>query len=155
MALKYCRDCQTDKDKSEFYHKQAICKACTGVRNKLYRESNSVKMREYDRARYESEWARQAWHSARRRAAAAELPFNIAPEDIVVPELCPVLGIPIFLTRGKAGPNAPSLDRIIPEDGYVRGNVIVVSWRANRLRSDGTSAELSAVAAYYAKLGRG
>jgi hypothetical protein len=33
------------------------------------------------------------------------------------------------------------LDRIIPEEGYVAGNVNVVSYRANRIKNDGTAEE--------------
>lgn len=45
-------------------------------------------------------------------------------------------------------PDSPSLDRVIPELGYVPGNVIVISWRANNLKRDATIEELEAVIAY-------
>jgi len=55
---------------------------------------------------------------------------------VVVPEFCPVLGIKIVPGRqgkGKATEdNSPSLDKFIPEKGYVPGNIAVISWRANR-----------------------
>jgi hypothetical protein len=88
---------------------------------------------------------------ARSRAAALGVPFDLTLEDIFIPPTCPVLGIPLFVSpEGRRGacPNSPSLDRLIPSMGYVRGNVAVVSWRANRLKSDGTSDELQLVAAW-------
>ena len=76
--------------------------------------------------------------------------FNLTREDIQIPALCPVLKIPISPgVSGKKGgtPNSPSIDRINPKAGYVRGNVRVISNRANTLKCDATVAELEAVLA--------
>lgn len=92
--------------------------------------------------------------TARNRAKTKNLPFNITEDDIDIPVFCPVLGIK--LERGIEGTGrtdaSPSLDRIKPHLGYVRGNVIVVSNRANRMKSDGTAAELQRLADFYTKL---
>lgn len=50
--------------------------------------------------------------------------------------------------KGKIGPalNSPTLDRINPKGGYVRGNVALICWRCNRLKSDATAAELHRIA---------
>lgn len=80
--------------------------------------------------------------SAKSRAKARYLEFNITLEDIVIPSHCPVLGIPIIIQAGKgASYNSPSLDRIDNRFGYVKGNVQVISWRANNLKSDGSLEE--------------
>lgn len=94
--------------------------------------------------------------NARIRARQAEVPFTIAVEDIVIPTNCPILGIPIFQAKGKrgGGENSPSLDRIVPERGYVPGNIIVISNRANRLKSDASIDELRDIASFYATLRR-
>ena len=42
--------------------------------------------------------------------------------------------------------NSPSIDRIDPEGGYVPGNVVVISWRANQLKLDGNAHELRLIA---------
>lgn len=47
-------------------------------------------------------------------------------------------------------PNAASLDRIDNSKGYVRGNVMVISLRANAIKNNATAEELTAVAAYAA-----
>ncbi len=80
--------------------------------------------------------------SARLRARKAGLPFNLVYTDIVIPETCPYLGIPLIRAVRNRSDNSPTLDKIIPERGYVRGNVIVVSNRANRAKSNLTPAEL-------------
>lgn len=86
------------------------------------------------------------FYDARKRALALGLPFDIEPDDLLVPEVCPVLGI--LLTLDGPRDTRPSLDRIIPERGYVKGNVAVISFRANRIKSDANADELRRVLAY-------
>ena len=45
----------------------------------------------------------------------------------------------------------PSLDRINPKLGYVKGNVQVISWRANNIKRDATAEELRLVADFVAR----
>ncbi|WP_285401044.1 hypothetical protein [Luteibacter sp. ME-Dv--P-043b] len=70
---------------------------------------------------------------------------------MVIPDFCPVLGLPLYRNSGGAaqGPNSPSIDRINPALGYVRGNVKVISSKANAIKSNATPEELLRVAAYY------
>ena len=79
---------------------------------------------------------------AKSRAKKNNLPFNIELDDIVIPERCPLLGIKIESTEVRNSPNNPSLDKIIPEKGYIKGNVWVISNRANTLKNDATLQEL-------------
>jgi hypothetical protein len=93
--------------------------------------------------------------SCKQTAKNKSLPFDITAEDIVVPTHCPILGIE--LRMGQAGLHechdaAPSIDRIVPEKGYVRGNVVVVSFRANRIKSNTTPDEILAVGRFYKEL---
>lgn len=91
------------------------------------------------------------WAAAKARAKKAEVPFGISPTDIVIPSHCPILGIPLFKRTGRqgGGPNSPSLDRIVPSEGYVWGNIVVISNRANRLKSDATIEEMQAMSDFY------
>lgn len=84
---------------------------------------------------------------AKRRAKAKGLSFDLRPEDIVIPELCPVLGIPL-IRGGKARDNWPSLDRMVPALGYTRDNVRVISYRANRIKNDASADELARIHTY-------
>jgi hypothetical protein len=45
-------------------------------------------------------------------------------------------------------PASPSCDRIVPEVGYVVGNVALLCWRCNHIKGDATADELEAVAAW-------
>ena len=75
------------------------------------------------------------------------IPFNIDESDIVIPEICPVLGLKLQHGHGLNHPldSSPSLDRKIPCLGYVKGNVRVISHRANLLKSNATIEELTLV----------
>ena len=64
-------------------------------------------------------------------------------EDIIIPEFCPVLGFKLERNFGKtAAPNSPSVDCIIPERGYVPGNIQVISYKANAMKNNATEEEL-------------
>lgn len=83
------------------------------------------------------------WYSAKKRAKTRNIPFDISPDDIVIPEICPVLGIKLSLNRGGGfKDSSPSVDRRIPALGYVKGNIRVISYRANAIKRDATLDEL-------------
>jgi len=85
------------------------------------------------------------YHNAKHRSKKKGIPFDIEMEDITIPDVCPLLGIPISLETGdKRSPNNPSLDRINPDPsiGYTPDNIQVISSRANWLKADATLQEL-------------
>lgn len=90
------------------------------------------------------------WLSARERAKKQGVPFSIEIDHIKIPPKCPALGIELRVNKGGGSfsDNSPTLDKIIPEKGYVPGNIVVMSWRANRLKCDGTPEELLSVASF-------
>ncbi len=92
--------------------------------------------------------AERMLHTARARAKREGWNFNLTIDDIQIPSACPVLGIPLEVGRGKARRHSPSLDRLDSSKGYVRGNVRVISWRANDLKRDGTLTEFRALLKY-------
>ena len=84
------------------------------------------------------------WKAAKKRAKSKQLDFDIEVSDIIIPQFCPLLHIPIIhkVGTGKRNDNSPSLDRLDNSRGYVKGNIVVVSWRANFLKSDAEFQEL-------------
>ena len=82
---------------------------------------------------------------ARERAKREGSAFDLTLADIVIPTRCPLLGIPLAVSAGIPRPHSPSLDRKEPSGGYVRGNVWVISYRANTIKQDATLAELQAL----------
>jgi hypothetical protein len=110
------------------------CKSCCTVYSHTYRTKNPSKY---------------LWSAAKTRAKDKGLEFCIVPSDIVIPDTCPVLGIPLTQSVGGREDGSASLDRIKSEEGYVKGNIEVISWRANNLKSDATPTELRLLANYY------
>ena len=75
------------------------------------------------------------------------LPFNLTPEYLegLWSGKCPVLGVRMDILAHKDDLYAPQLDRIDPQKGYVEGNVVWLSRRANNIKGNATIYELSAV----------
>jgi len=72
--------------------------------------------------------------------------FSIFPKDY----LCPILGTKMVWSGGD-NKNSPSLDRIVPSKGYVEGNVVWISSRANLIKQDASSEEIEKVAEWLKK----
>jgi hypothetical protein len=96
--------------------------------------------------------------NARGRAKRKGLPFDLDYPylDSIWPKnnICPVFGFEMKVSYGKQGAdfNSPSLDRIIPSKGYVKGNVIIISDRANRIKSDVEPKDMYQVADFFYEL---
>ena len=90
--------------------------------------------------------------AAKQRARRKDLPFNLELEDIVVPTHCPVLGMELKSGTRQDRDASPSLDRIDPALGYVKGNVHVISLKANRIKNDASLEELKAVTKYFEEI---
>lgn len=80
-------------------------------------------------------------------------PFDLEFDDIEWPTHCPVLGIELdyYGLLGSRNEASVSFDRVDSTIGYVPGNVIIISWRANRVKNDGTSEEHRKIAEYIDK----
>lgn len=94
--------------------------------------------------------------NARTRARRDGLPCTITEEDIEMPSHCPVLGRCLVLYEGRQGgrDDSPSLDKIVPSMGYVPGNILVVSQKANRLKNQLSIEQLAAFVRLYADAAR-
>ncbi len=117
------------------------CKSC----GCLCRETTGNNFRTHGRAGCQEH---KLWKDAKKRSIEFELEFNITIDDIIIPENCPILGIKLFNTPKKPTNNTPSLDRINPVLGYIKGNIRVISVRANRLKQDSTIEELERIIMY-------
>lgn len=110
-----------------------------------YEQWNSPKA--YRRARI-----RGALKNAKKRAAENSVPFDIDIDQLIeiypADGLCPVRRTPMVWGNKDGLANSPSIDRRVPRNGYVRGNVMWISQRANTLKSDATVAEIEQVLNY-------
>ena len=87
-------------------------------------------------------------HNARTRALRDNVPFNLTLQDLVeiATDRCPIFETAFVwggakMGKGRTRPDTPTLDRILPELGYVKGNVAFLSYRANRIKDNGTMQE--------------
>jgi hypothetical protein len=122
------------------------------AKRKAYRLKNREKIRDSARKSYIKNATRHIWGNLKARAKKQGIPFDLEESDVVAPECCPVLGIKLERSGGLGRlDSSPSVDRIIPSLGYVKGNVVVISYRANRIKNDATLEELRKITLFYEK----
>lgn len=121
------------------------------IAQRRYRDKRKEAIRQYAIDYRHLHPERTLVKNAKVRADKFGLPFNITHDDISIPEFCPVLGI--RLKKGTVGQceSAPSLDRIRPGLGYVKGNVAVISKRANTIKSYGSLEDHERIVAWMRK----
>lgn len=108
------------------------CRQCI----QISRGIGTLEYKEKEKRRYRRNWAKSILYAAKERAKLKGVPFDLVPDDLVIPAVCPVLGIPLVIGGSMASPNRPTLDRKVPSLGYVRSNAVIISWRANKLKGD-------------------
>lgn len=100
---------------------------------------------------YRKKWAHYALIRCKARAKLKNLEFSITECDLEIPIYCPILGIKIEINNGThlfAAPNSPSVDRVNNTKGYVKGNVRVISNKANLRKSDLTLEQVKKLVQY-------
>ena len=111
-----------------------------------YAKRNPDKVRAKQRKWMDNNPEKVILSHAKTRAKKKGIEFTIDSTDVVIPDVCPILGITLQM-GGTDYNNSPSLDRIDSTKGYIKGNVWVISWRANRIKSDSTLEELEKIVA--------
>ena len=137
--IKDCKECGVEKTlwckNSKALHGGYFrCASCHVQRTRDYREQHTVS---------------RLWSSCKSRARRLGIEFTITQDDIVIPTICPILGIPLDPSYTKRSEGTPSIDRVDNTKGYTKDNVVVTSWRANRLKNNGSIAELAAIVSFY------
>jgi hypothetical protein len=157
--LRKCVTCEEFKSSDDFYIDLrrrsgffAECKKCNNARSKKWFEGNYENRKtEYLERVYRNRKSNPRGmlvRAARARAKKRGIECSITAHDIKWHDVCPVLGIPLtYGGNGKKTPdyNAASLDRVNNSLGYVPGNVVVISHRANALKRDASLHELEAL----------
>lgn len=143
-----CSVCASERQKSAPRSavdpiKNAVYQAKWNASTRGYQAKMAWKVRDPKNA-----WACSAVGGAKARARKYGIPFDLDKEYVraILTDTCPVLGTPFVWFGQKLGPHSPSLDRNDPSKGYVRGNVTVISARANAIKSDACIDEIEAVA---------
>jgi hypothetical protein len=133
------------KEKKSGRH--SYCKPCYAEYGRMWRLKDPTLEKERQcRKKYRASRVEfNMFYCARKRARKLGIPFTIVPDDIHIPTHCPVLGIKLERGIGKVEPWSPSLDRLVPEMGYVPGNIedgsledleSIVKWMKGRLHKE-------------------
>lgn len=149
-----CRTCkefrtpgELYKDKRYSYGFNSQCRACRAKRGyNYYQTSDKAAGRRASNKWTAANPRRVMLNCTRRRAKLKGIEFALTLEDIVVPEVCPILGIPLQRSLGTKGGawDSPSIDRIDNNKGYIPGNVWIISLRANMMKSSASVEDLKA-----------
>lgn len=154
-ASRECTKCLTSKPASAFNRRRDVknshsrrswCKACELSANRAWGVANRARRAEYSRLLLKRDPRKTMLRAAKKRAVSKGLPFALTLDDIRIPPVCPILGIPIRRLDGRHH-GSPSLDRVNNGKGYTPDNIQVISLRANSLKSDATVEELERVLA--------
>jgi hypothetical protein len=154
--MKECRKCHNTKNEEEFRKHRAVCRECEIKKAIKYyytqkqQNPNFLKLHaERERAirRTENGCKRGLYNRAKSRAKRFKLDFNITLNDIIVPKICPILGMPLMVSE-KMSDCSPSLDRINCTQGYIKGNIQVISAKANTIKSNASLEEIEKVFNY-------
>lgn len=97
---------------------------------------------------------RLLYNSLKSSAKKRGIPFTLTiPElnNLTFPISCPILGIPLRFNREQQD-DSISIDRIDSDRGYEIDNIVVISWKANRLKSNASLEEMRKISEYYEKL---
>ena len=166
--MKICKKCNQNLDESCFNKNknksdglEIYCKECAKIKSRLAYERGREKYIARNKERYlenkehilstSKEYYERLksskpevllLRSAKHRAKTSGVPIDITIEDILIPEYCPILKIKLETSTGVASKNSPSIDKIIPELGYVKGNIQVISNLANTMKWNANFEEL-------------
>lgn len=86
--------------------------------------------------------------NARARAKRENYPCSITMKDIIFPKFCPITNLELRFNKGKTAEDSYTLDKIIPELGYVPGNIRVISRKANRWKDNMTRENIQTLLDY-------
>lgn len=162
--MKICKKCNLELEDSQFYRNGAYllssCRKCLNKSRLEYQnsyrkdnlekvkiwnknskqkafsdETKKEKIREQKRNSNKKNVVHCLWKRTKDRAIKKGLDFDLIESEIIIPELCPILEIPIFVgTKGDYN-NSPTIDRIDNSKGYTKDNVKIISMLANTMKN--------------------
>lgn len=139
-----------NKKTTPLTRKQCFCKECVSnlsiwERKKIImNHDSSIRTKYLDSKRLEflKNYKKQMLIRTERRALKRGLEFNLIEEDIIIPEYCKLLEIPIIIGTKGEYENSPSIDRIDNNKGYTKDNIQIISKKANSMKNSATYEEL-------------
>ena len=130
--------------------KKEFCDDCNRILNNnqkrrikanLYPEYKE-KLLEQKREEVRKHKAKYILNRVKRKSLKYGYEFNLDLEDIVIPDICPILEVPLEMGTKANYEYSPSIDRIDNSKGYVKGNIQIISKKANSMKNCATYEEL-------------
>lgn len=147
-------------DKREYYQQN---KDVLKERSKNRYHAKKQEVKEHLSAYYKTKKGRIAvsFNSLRQNAKKRGVEVSVSLDYVrnIAPDKCPVFGIEFNwedwgTKAGKSLDSSPSLDRIDPNKGYIEGNVVWISTKANRIKNNASITEILAVAKWLNSLNK-
>jgi hypothetical protein len=150
----YCKECNKNrklamaksaKERRESYrlkHGGIFCKQCGVKKSTSLFKKRTASTSGFASVCKHCNYKYQMLYSVKKRATRLGITFDITPDDIVIPKFCPLLGIELKLQSGTLD-DSPSVDRIDANIGYIKSNVWVISYRANRAKNNLSLVEIT------------
>jgi len=161
LTNKICKTCRREQAKNAYYEKGGFdaLKQWREENPELYRlqhQTNNRKrkermaidpefanyVREQKRLNHKKNFISGMVSRARQRATKLGLQFEVTVENIVIPELCPILEVPLVLGTKGDYQFSPSIDRLDSSKGYTLDNIRVISSLANTMKNCATKDQL-------------
>lgn len=161
----YCSKTINKKEKNKIYYEKwknkkrneeelyNLKERLKKTRKKYYDKNKSILKEKLNEKKelLDSFYVKKALCQIKSKCKKKNIPFSISEKDIIIPEYCPVLGIKLVMNKGKMKDDSPSIDRIITNLGYVENNVVVVSWKVNRIKNNCNILDLIKISEFYKK----
>lgn len=153
MRYKICKHCDSDfipANAGQKYCSVLCADRAAVLVKKAYRMQKATRLKNALKAATwkKNNYLKTRLEAVKHRAIKQGLIFSLTENDFTVPEVCPVLGIPM---DGRDKNHQWSFDRLVPEKGYVQGNVRIISMKANRIKNNATLEDLEKLVEYLKK----
>tara|TARA_R110000765_G_C18627874_1_gene572523 strand:+ start:63 stop:626 length:564 start_codon:yes stop_codon:yes gene_type:complete len=163
--VKRCTTCLVDIvypdniNPSNFRNHTYICRTCD-----LKKEYQKEKKRRKNKKVGDKQHLTDMLDGCRARSRKNNILFSLKIKDLreLITDTCPILGIKYEINKknkqwgkGKGKNNwqtSPSIDRIVPNKGYTKENVIIVSLMANSIKNQATPKQILKVGEFYKEL---
>lgn len=144
-----CKICLEEKSVEHFHFRndsqkyRSECKECWAKSRMTHYYDNHTTHKERAKKKRSHRPAELLLTHAKSSAKTRGLDFNLELSDILIPEICPYLGIPLTNIQGMGYIYSNmSVDRIDSSKGYIKGNIQIISRKANSMKNDATEQEL-------------
>lgn len=139
------------RNNSKHTKKKHFCVECNKILKQIDKDRicriKITGFHEKEKAERRASYRRNHIHNmianARERSKIKGYEFSITDDDIVIPEVCPLLNVPFVLGEKGNYEYTPTIDRIDNSKGYTKDNIWIITKKANSMKNSATPEELN------------